>query len=195
MRIATSPQLLNTGREDREARIRDFVAAALVIRRASGNLEPVTFTLLVRAPDSPAARVIAAMAGELESAGVSVNAVLLDVDTYTEEPGRPSILDMKNADLRVLSDARFTAAHEQLVLSGHCMWLGDCMRRDPSKRDAFEMFHHDNADATNHAAISFSRIWACAQTLRRLRPLAPQMMVAGTLSDAAVNDPQRLPRR
>ena len=195
MRLATSPRLQNIGREEREAKLREFVATALVVRRASGDSAPANITLLARAPDSPVARVIASMAAELAAANISLAAVLLDLDAFTEEPGRPSILDMSNADIRVLADPRFTSAHEQMVLSANIMWLGDCMRRDPAKRDAFELFHHDNPEATSHAAISFNRLWATAQTVNRIRPLAPQMMVTGSFGEGAASQAQPVTRR
>ena len=195
MRLATSPRLQTIGREEREAKLKEFVATALVVRRASGENAPACITLLARAPDSPVARVIASMATELTAANISLTAVLLDLEAFTEEPGRPSILDMSNADVRVLIDPRFTSAHEQMVLSANIMWLGDCMRRDPAKRDAFELFHHDNPEATSHAVISFSRLWATAQAVRRLHPLAPQMMVAGSFGEGAASQAHPVTRR
>ncbi|MBL8882320.1 MAG: hypothetical protein JNL45_04600 [Hyphomicrobium sp.] len=195
MRLATSPRLQNIGREEREAKLREFVATALVVRRASGDTAPACITLLARAPDSPVARAVASMATELTGANISLTAVLLDLDAFTEEPGRPSILDMSNADIRVLADPRFTSAHEQMVLSANIMWLGDCMRRDPAKRDAFELFHHDNPEATSHAVTSFNRLWATAQAVRRLRPLAPQMMVAGSFGEGAASQAHPVTRR
>ncbi len=173
MRLATSPRLQNIGREEREAKLREFVATALVVRRASGDTAPACITLLARAPDSPVARAVASMATELTGANISLTAVLLDLDAFTEEPGRPSILDMSNADIRVLADPRFTSAHEQMVLSANIMWLGDCMRRDPAKRDAFQMFHGDEAVAARHAEASFERLWAKASPAKpALNPLA-----------------------
>ena len=195
MRLATSPRLQTIGREEREAKLREFVATALVVRRASGDSAPASITLLARAPDSPVARVIASMAAELAAANISLTVVLLDLDAFTDEPGRPSILDMSNADVRVLADPRFTSAHEQMVLSANIMWLGDCMRRDPAKRDAFELFHHDNLEATSHAAISFNRLWATAQTVNRIRPLAPPMMVTGSFGEGAASQAQPVTRR
>ncbi|HMN36892.1 MAG TPA: hypothetical protein PKD49_04160 [Hyphomicrobium sp.] len=195
MSFATSPRLQTTGREEREARLRDFVAAALVVRRALGDREPASISLVARAPDSPIARVLADMAGELTAANIGVTIVLLDLDTYTDEPGRPSVLDMSSANVRVLTDPRFTSAHEQLVLGHTIIWLGDCMRRDPAKRDAFELFHHDNAEAAKHASISFERLWASAQDVRRVRPIAPEVMVAGSFGEAGASQAQPLTRR
>ena len=55
-----------------------------------------------------------------------------------------SLLDISCGEFRVLGDPRFGAAHEQLVVGTH-VWTGDCLRRDPNKRDAFEVYHSDDA--------------------------------------------------
>ncbi|MGE0054251.1 MAG: hypothetical protein AB7S74_08585 [Hyphomicrobium sp.] len=183
MTFATSHSLQSANREEREAKIREFVTTALVVHRAKGASEPMIISLLARGPDSPAARALASMADELIAANVTVTAVLLDLDTFTDEPGRASVLDMANADVRLLSDPRFASAHEQMVLGASIMWLGDCMRRDPAKRDAFELFHHDDAQATANATVSFRRLQAIAQDVRRVRSLAPQMMVSGSFAE------------
>lgn len=192
MRFATSPRLLHIGREDREAKLKEFIGEDLAARRAAGSAAHC-YTLLARAPDSPVARAVAMLASELADANVSVQAVLLDLDSYTDEPGRPSVLDLVNADVRLLTDVRFTAAHEQLVLSASRLWLGDCMRRDPAKRDAFEIFHDVNLAAAQHACVSFSRLWAGAQPIRRVRPLAPELVLAGQMTDEIPGE--RLTRR
>lgn len=192
MRFANSPRLLHIGREDREAKLKEFIGEDLAARRAAGCAEH-TYTLLARAPDSPVARALGMLASELAEANVSVQAVLLDLDSLTDEPGRPSVLDLVNADVRLLTDVRFTAAHEQMVLSASRLWLGDCMRRDPAKRDAFEIFHDINAAAAQHACVSFSRLWTGAQPIRRVRPLAPELVLAGQM--AGETDTERLPRR
>lgn len=192
MRFATSPRLLHIGREDREAKLKDFIGEDLAARRAAGSAAH-TYTLLARAPDSPVARALGMLATELTEANVTVQAVLLDLDSLTDEPGRPSILDLVNAEVRLLTDVRFTAAHEQMVLSAGRLWLGDCMRRDPAKRDAFEIFHDVNTAAAQHACVSFSRLWTGAQPIRRVRPLAPEVVLAGQMAGETAG--MRLPRR
>lgn len=192
MRFATSPRLLHIGREEREAKLKDFVAADLAHRQAAAA-DTHCYTLLARAPDSPVARAMACLAGELAAANVTVRALLLDLDGYSDEPGRASLLEMTNTDIRLLSDPRFTAAHEQLVLGGGRLWLGDCMRRDPAKRDAFEIFHDHDMAAATHASVSFTRLWTGAQAVRRIRPLAPELVIAGQLVEEPAT--QTAPRR
>lgn len=190
MRFPPSPRLLQNGREEREAKLKEFILGGITAHK-SGLATPC-FTLLARAPDSPVARAVAALASELAAAEIEVRAIMLDLDAFTDEPGRPSLLEMKNADIRVLADLRFTSGHEQLVTGAASFWLGDCMRRDPTKRDAFEVYHHENMTACNHAAVSFGRLWNRAQIVRRVR-LAPQAMIAGQMGDEA--SPQQAPRR
>lgn len=192
MRFATSPRLLQAGREEREAKLRDFVAADLANHQV-GGANAHCYTLLARAPDSPVARAVATLSSDLAATGIAIRALLLDLECFTDEPGRVSILDIANVEVRLLSDARFTAAHEQLVLSPQRLWLGDCMRRDPAKRDAFEIFHEANAAAAAHAMTSFSRLWMSAQPVQRVRPLAPQLVIAGQMAEEAVAQPA--PRR
>ncbi len=43
---------------------------------------------------------------------------------------------------RVANDRRLFDAHEQLVLSAKDTWTGDCMRRDPTKRDSLRVLQH-----------------------------------------------------
>lgn len=194
MRLATSPRLLPTGREEREAKLKDFVAANLALRLAAAGEESNCYTVLARGPDSPVAAALASLASELASSSITVRAILLDLDGMSEDPIKISLLDMSNVEIRLLQDPRFTSAHEQLVLSNGRLWIGDCMRRDPAKRDAFEMFHDQNPAAATHAAVSFSRMWASAKPVRRVRPIAPELVLASQIP-ADGDQQQTAPRR
>lgn len=178
MRFANAPRLLHAGREEREAKLRDFVAADLNAAIGSGALQGAGYSLLARAPDSPVARALALLAADFAAASMPVRALLLDLDGLSEDQTRKTLLDMANVEIRLLSDPRFAAAHEQLVLSSNRMWIGDCMRRDPAKRDALELFHDDNVTASKHAAISFERMWAVAKPVRRVSPIASDFVMA-----------------
>jgi len=194
MRIAPSPRLIPAGREEKEAKLRDFISLDLAARRESGaSTGLVRYTLLARAPDSPVARAISAVMPDLIAADATVDLLLLDLDGFAEEPVRASLLDMHNVDVRLLRDPRFSSAHEQLVLNMRRVWIGDCMRRDPAKRDAFELFHDDNATAATHAAVSFSRMWAAAQPVRRINPVGPEFVIPGQM--AGDSAPNIAPRR
>ena len=56
MRLATSPRILQAGRDEKETKLKDFIAAHLPARTTD-----TVFTLVVRAPDSPAAKAVVAV--------------------------------------------------------------------------------------------------------------------------------------
>ena len=60
---------------------------------------------------------------------------------------------------RFVADARLLDAHELLVLGPATAWIGDCMRRDPAKRDAYEFYSEDAPEAARSSARSFDRLW------------------------------------
>lgn len=180
MRLATSPRILQAGRDEKETKLKDFIAAHLTALAASGTkAQNTTYTIVVRAPDSPAAKALTLLDHELVAAGIAVRVLLLETDTGGEEKGGKSILELANAEIRLLNDPRFAAAHEQLVLGNGRVWIGDCMRRDPTKRDAFEMFHADNAAAARHADVSFARMWKLGKPAKRMKPVTTQHVIAG----------------
>jgi hypothetical protein len=54
-------------------------------------------------------------------------------------------------------------AHEQLILSPTAIWTGDCMRRDPVKRDAYEAYAPDSAETARIAQQCFERVWTASE--------------------------------
>ncbi|MEQ1576200.1 MAG: hypothetical protein ABL894_00975, partial [Hyphomicrobium sp.] len=70
------------------------------------------------------------------------------------------------ATLRHAPDARLLDAHEQLILGPSSVWVGDCMRRDPAKRDAYECYASDSAETAVWAKRSFDRVWVRAHPVR-----------------------------
>ena len=48
------------------------------------------------------------------------------------------------------------------MLGRHSVWFGDCMRRDPDKRDAFTCFVTGSADTVVQTRATFQRVWAAA---------------------------------
>ena len=190
MRMAPSPRLLQVGREVKEAKLRDFVAEDIASRMSGGEFgDGTVYTVLARAPDSPVVRALQELAGELADARIAIHALFLDLDGAAEDRNQPTLLDMARVEFRLLSDPRFSAAHEQLVLGPAKMWLGDCMRRDPAKRDAFEMFHAENAAAARHAQISFTRLWGAAKPVRGKAGYAPEFVIASKSTEKTRNRP------
>jgi hypothetical protein len=72
------------------------------------------------------------------------------------------------AEIRWAQNPRLLDAHEQLVIGANAAWTGDCMRRDPTKRDAFESFNTDCPEAAGWAHVSFERIWQVSSPLATL---------------------------
>ena len=190
MRLATSPSILQAGRDEKETKLKDFITAHLTARTAKEiDASNRIYTIVVRAPDSPAAKALTLLAPELAAAGIALRVLLLDTDSASDEGGQKSILKLANAEIRLLSDPRFAAAHEQLVLGNGRVWIGDCMRRDPTKRDAFEMFHADNIAAARHAEVSFARMWKLGKPTKRMKPVTTKHVIAGQ----KVAKPERRP--
>ena len=72
------------------------------------------------------------------------------------------------SEVRGARRPRLVEAHEQLVMSPTVCWIGDCMRRDPAKCDAFENFVEDCGEAAGCAAVSFERLWVISEPVRRI---------------------------
>lgn len=176
-------------RTEKEVKLKSFIADAVAAHDGAAPL-----TLVARATDSPVARALAACISESGRTDLAVHLVLFDIDTIVEDHAASSILDLKAAEIRVLHDVRFVAAHEQLVLGADRVWIGDCMRRDPQKRDAFELFHVNEPSSAAHAKASFARLWTAAKPLTRAvaRTLAPEVIAAG---QAPAVDSLPTPRR
>lgn len=195
MQIASSPPLLQVGREVKEAKLKEFITEAITTNPSASPLSgtQTTYTLVARAPDSPVVRALQAAASDLKSARITIRALFLDVDGLFDDRYKPSLLDVIDVELRLLRDVRFAAAHEQLVLGPAVMWLGDCMRRDPAKRDALEFFHSNNGIAAHHASVSFERLWNSAKAVQRVSGLVPGFVAASQGKNSTPDLPS--PRR
>lgn len=136
-----------------------------------------TVTLVARSPQSPVARALIASAQELSGLDTRIQVIFckLDpadrlsdwVDRSFSENGAPPLVTLRRA-----SNAALLEAHEQLVLGSEMSWTGDCMRREPEKRDAYEVFATFHPEAARRASQSFQSLWAIAEpvTPSRLRP-------------------------
>ena len=174
MPVRPSARVNSLIKEEKEARLRAFVARHLEARHSSGDsTETTTYRLLALSAESPAARALEALASELEAARVNVEVVLVRRAAAGDKPA------LAFADCRFATDIRLLDAHEQLVLDGTTAWIGDCMRRDPMKRDAYELFCDRCATTAENAARSFAHIWSAAgptgslATVREARSARP----------------------
>lgn len=147
-------------KEEKGAKLRAFVAAYLESDAVVGlAADARTLMLVARSCDSPAVATVQAMHAELAQHGFSVYLVLAaELDDRRLAPLTATL----GWDVRCLNDIRYLDAHEQLVLGPASAWVGDCMRRDPSKRDAFENFAAACPATASLALKSFRRLWQAA---------------------------------
>jgi hypothetical protein len=187
MRIASPSRLMMTARTDKEARLKDFIGKGLA-SHDEGPARDDDLTLFVRSPDSPVARGLYAAWSEGHAESTRIR--ILICDTNSEEPAAASLLDIAGAEFRVLADPSFGPAHEQLIVGRSQVWIGDCLRRDPTKRDAFELYHENDPAIGVFAAASFEKLW---ERGRPLKPLTSET-VSPEIIAAQSDDQSVLPR-
>jgi len=182
MRIASTPRLMTVARTDKETRLKDFIAEGLA-RRTESSAHAESVMIVVRNPDSPVARALCAALSEDGSQGVGVRVIF--GDTNVDEQAQATLFYLSGAEFRVLGDPRFGAAHEQLVVGNTHVWIGDCLRRDPAKRDAFELYHSADPAIRFFTAASFEKLWAAAKPVKAVKAedVAPEIIAAGQADD------------
>ncbi len=130
-------------------------------------------TLLARSPQSPVARAVLDARTELAGLGISMRvlfAVLEPAEAlvswldFAEVSAGSALIEIRWARRAALLDA-----HEQLVLGTGLSWAGDCMRREPEKRDAYEQFDTFDAAAAERATASFGGFWTMSERINARR--------------------------
>lgn len=156
MRVMPKARVGVVSKEEKEARLKAFIAAHIETVRARAAHPPADapiYRLLALSSDSPAARALEELSSDLAAAGIKVEAILA-------RQSRNGLIAF--AECRFVNDLRLLDAHEQLVLDGESVWIGDCMRRDPLRRDAFEQYADTCAATAARAVRSFAQIWRAA---------------------------------
>jgi hypothetical protein len=159
--MKSAPRMDVVKREAKEGKLKDFISAHLATVTAN---EPTTWLLIARSSHSPVVKALNALAGDIAKAQVTVRAILavLDngaVDTQTET------MMLCPTECRVAGNPCLLEAHEQLVLSATTCWIGDSMRREPDKRDAYECYAADHATTAHWSTTSFNRLWAASDAI------------------------------
>jgi hypothetical protein len=163
--------------EDKTVKLKGFISAALDRIEASPASQSASeVTLIARSPASPVFRAVAEYAGRIQRNGLAFRVVLSAFDTPADcadwrVAGEAPI---GLAGLRHARNPRLADAHEQLVIGTDVCWLGDCMRRDPLKRDAFETYATFPGTHVDVARLSFERLWLACVAVATLskRPLS-----------------------
>ncbi len=130
-----------------------------------GDLTARQVTIIARSPVSPVIQTLASVTDDLSARQIAVQVVFSDVDP--EKALRASwdvISGLSKASehgelVRWASSPGILEAHEQMILGQHMCWLGDAMRREPGRRDGFDLFDIDTPHTCRLGIQSFAAIW------------------------------------
>ncbi len=161
MRSQSAARFHVVKKDEKEGRLTEFIRRHLAGHAAGPPALPSEFLLVARSVRSPVVRAMQALTTELGGAGVCVRAVLLE----PLKAGAPQ--DRALGSIRLLSEVRVLEAHEQLVLGPAAAWIGDCMRREPDLRDAFEAYAEACPLTAGWALRSFQALWRRAVPVGR----------------------------
>ena len=125
--------------------------------------------------ESPVVKAIAAQAAEIVAAGYSVRMIVAQTDADAMPRGW-ALSDAVEVDCEVrwARKPRLIEAHEQLVLGPQTCWIGDSMRREPAKCDAYETYIDDCPKTAASAMVSFERLWQTSEPLLAGTPVPPR---------------------
>lgn len=154
--------------EEKVANLIAFIKRDLERRAEGDGGSDQHYLLIARSANSPVVQALLDLANELKAANLGMRAVLSTIEMASEpmvSEGSDATMTQGLQSLRVVRDHRLFDVHEQLILNDTCVWIGDILRREPSKCDAFEQFSEGCADTVNWARTSFERLWDSAEPI------------------------------
>lgn len=159
MRFNALPQISVIKKEEKEARLKAFIGDHLGQTQTAtqGRICDRVLLLLARSHESPVVRALQAIMAEGRGEGIVLKTIVT-VHRGDQPIDWPADL-VAMTDCRLSCDPRLLDAHEQLWLDGETAWIGDCMRREPAKRDAFECYANGCEATARSAQTAFNRIW------------------------------------
>lgn len=166
MRFSPPLRMSVIKRGEKEEKLGHFVTGHFARAANTHGAAAAEILLIARSIESPVAKALAGHAAQIASSGRPVRMILARADRGSLAGGW-SLREGAHVDCEVrwASNPRLLEAHEQLVLAADTCWIGDSMRRDPAKCDAYETFIEADAEVTAAARISFERLWAASQRL------------------------------
>jgi hypothetical protein len=159
----------DTSRE-KEQKLQEFIYQHPAGAQHGGDASRATHLLIIaRSLESPRQAGRWGSRTRSRLPGLSARMILAQVDRepLPEEWGRAITF---SHEIRWAKHPRLIEAHEQLVLGPETCWIGDCMRRDPAKCDAYESYVEGCGEAAGCAAVSFERLWLASQPLMSSSP-------------------------
>lgn len=190
MRVRPPLPVSVTRHDEKEQKLREFVRRHITSPAAGSPAVQGMLMVVARSAGSPVIKALAGLAPEIQSAGYALRIIFahLDHDALPESWERD--MGGLRSDVRWARRPRLVEAHEQLVMSPTVCWIGDCMRRDPIKCDAFETFIEGCGEAAGCAAVSFERLWVVSEPVRRVAPAAhvpsPEAIVSLETTQATI---------
>lgn len=165
MRFRPPLRVSVTRHEEKEQKLQGFLSHHIArLRPGSDAAHPSHLLLVARSLDSPVVKAITTLGHDIAAAGLGARLILAHVDRepLPEDWGRAVAF---THEIRWARHPRLVEAHEQLVIGPETCWIGDCMRRDPAKCDAYESFVEGCGEAAGCATVSFERLWHASQPL------------------------------
>jgi hypothetical protein len=161
-----------TRRGEKEQKLSEFVGEYLAETRQASQLGSEVL-IIARSVESPVVKAVSALAAEIAAAGYTVRMIIAQADRQSLPSGW-TLSDVVEVDCEVrwARKPRLIEAHEQLVLGPETCWIGDSMRREPSKSDAFENYVDACAKTAGSASLCFERLWATSEPLLARTPVA-----------------------
>lgn len=156
---------------DKISKLTNFIGEDLDARALHGmHVVGGCYLLVARSPESPVAQALRNHSERMTSMGIRVRAIFSEADAaHRMQLMAPFSMP---SECRLVRDQRLLAAHEQLSLTPTRTWIGDCMRREPAKRDALERYLPDCAQTASYAARSFEALWRATAPLYVVPPIA-----------------------
>lgn len=160
-------------REEKETKLKEFIMQYIAHRGADGqgHAARLTCLLVARSADSPVAKAVFETGSEIGGRNFILRAIFATLGTAETariaQACRESDLELQ---IRWARDIRLMDAHEQLILPPDMRWMGDCMRRDPTKRDAYEHFAPACRETAQLASLCFERLWLASEPVIERKP-------------------------
>lgn len=149
-------------RSDKEERLVQFIGSYVRAVRDGEVDDPrqQQLTCVAKSLHSPVMRALERVADEIAAAKLDLHAIITEPRAAEAPSGT---LDALLHSVRIATDPRLLDAHEQLTLGGTHTWIGDSMRRDADKRDAFERFETACAETNKRGRACFDRFWGICE--------------------------------
>jgi hypothetical protein len=154
-----------TRHEEKEHKLQEFICQHLQgLEYGCDQHASLHLLIVARSLASPLMRAVAGLTHEIAASGRSARLILAHIDGEPQPEDWGRMVTFAH-ETRWAKHPRLIEAHEQLVLGPETCWIGDCMRRDPAKCDAYESYVEGCGEAAGCAAVSFERLWLACQPL------------------------------